>query len=51
MNLTISILSGTINVVKVVSVVVSMAGVAMTTIGKTWTADESQSSISKYVFA
>ncbi|KAK2644888.1 hypothetical protein Ddye_020083 [Dipteronia dyeriana] len=36
-----------VNAVKVVSVVVSVAGVAMTTLGKTWAADESQSSISK----
>ncbi|KAK1550259.1 hypothetical protein Q3G72_016264 [Acer saccharum] len=36
-----------VNAVKVVSVVVSMAGVAMTTLGKTWAADESQSSTSK----
>lgn len=53
--LLISVLMGEeeINVVKVVSVVVSIAGVAMTTIGKTWIADESQSSssISKYVSA
>ncbi|KAL7239656.1 hypothetical protein ACSBR2_005531 [Camellia fascicularis] len=31
-----------INVVKVVSVVVSMAGVAMTTLGKTWSTDQSR---------
>lgn len=33
----------TLNVAKVVSVFISMAGVAMTTLGKTWAADESQS--------
>ncbi|KAH9799005.1 EamA domain-containing protein [Citrus sinensis] len=32
----------TLNVAKVVAVLVSMAGVAMTTLGKTWAADESQ---------
>lgn len=31
-----------LNVSKVVAVFVSMAGVAMTTLGKTWAADESQ---------
>ncbi|XP_027332844.1 uncharacterized transporter C405.03c-like [Abrus precatorius] len=36
----------TLNVAKVVAVLVSMAGVAMTTIGKTWAADETQSSAS-----
>ncbi|XP_028799075.1 uncharacterized vacuolar membrane protein YML018C isoform X2 [Neltuma alba] len=33
-----------LNVAKVVSVFISMAGVAMTTMGKTWATDESQSS-------
>ncbi|CAK8569996.1 unnamed protein product [Lathyrus sativus] len=32
----------TLNVSKVVAVLVSMAGVAMTTLGKTWAADDSQ---------
>ncbi|CAJ1973695.1 unnamed protein product [Sphenostylis stenocarpa] len=32
----------TLNVAKVVAVLVSMAGVVMTTMGKTWAADESQ---------
>ncbi|KAA8535173.1 hypothetical protein F0562_030176 [Nyssa sinensis] len=36
----------TINIGKVVSVCVTMAGVAMTTVGKTWTTDDSQSSAS-----
>jgi solute carrier family 35 protein F5 len=36
----------TINVSKVVAVLVSMAGVAMTTLGKTWAADDSQLSAS-----
>lgn len=31
-----------LNVTKVVAVLVSMAGVVMTTLGKTWAADESQ---------
>jgi len=31
-----------LNVAKVVAVLVSMAGVVMTTMGKTWAADESQ---------
>ncbi|KAJ8768149.1 hypothetical protein K2173_021089 [Erythroxylum novogranatense] len=35
-----------INIVKVISVIVSMAGVAMTTIGKTWSADSQHSSSS-----
>ncbi|KAJ4707852.1 EamA-like transporter family [Melia azedarach] len=35
-----------LNVAKVVAVFVSMAGVAMTTLGKTWAADESQLSAS-----
>lgn len=33
---------------KVVAVFVSMAGVAMTTLGKTWASDESQLSPSGY---
>lgn len=32
----------TLNLSKVVAVFVSMAGVVMTTLGKTWAADESQ---------
>ncbi|XWS17089.1 hypothetical protein CRYUN_Cryun33cG0037900 [Craigia yunnanensis] len=36
-----------INTVKVVSVVISIAGVAMTTLGKTWAADESKSGTNK----
>uniref|UniRef100_A0A5B7C3X8 EamA domain-containing protein n=1 Tax=Davidia involucrata TaxID=16924 RepID=A0A5B7C3X8_DAVIN len=36
----------TISIGKVVSVCVTMAGVAMTTVGRTWTTDESQSSAS-----
>ncbi|XP_021277040.1 uncharacterized vacuolar membrane protein YML018C-like isoform X2 [Herrania umbratica] len=36
-----------ISTVKVVSVVISIAGVAMTTLGKTWAADESKSGINK----
>nr|XP_027189841.1 uncharacterized vacuolar membrane protein YML018C isoform X2 [Cicer arietinum] len=36
----------TLNVSKVVAVLVSMAGVAMTTLGKTWAADDSQFSAS-----
>ncbi|GAU43984.1 hypothetical protein TSUD_135430 [Trifolium subterraneum] len=36
----------TVNVSKVVAVLVSMAGVAMTTLGKTWAADDSQLSAS-----
>ncbi|KAJ9184049.1 hypothetical protein P3X46_007831 [Hevea brasiliensis] len=36
----------TLNAAKVVAVLVSMAGVAMTTLGKTWAADESQLSAS-----
>lgn len=35
-----------LNIAKVVAVFVSMAGVAMTTLGKTWAADESQLSAS-----
>ncbi|KAJ8753271.1 hypothetical protein K2173_017893 [Erythroxylum novogranatense] len=35
-----------INIVKVISVIVSMAGVGMTTVGKTWSADKSHSSSS-----
>ncbi|PRQ26706.1 putative EamA domain-containing protein [Rosa chinensis] len=35
-----------LNIAKVVAVFVSMAGVAMTTMGKTWATDESQSSAS-----
>ncbi|KAL5850588.1 hypothetical protein ACOSQ4_008601 [Xanthoceras sorbifolium] len=35
-----------VNAVKVISVVISMAGVAMTTLGNTWAANESQSSTS-----
>lgn len=35
----------TLNVPKVVAVLVSMAGVAMTTLGKTWAADDSQFSV------
>lgn len=35
-----------LNVAKVVAVFVSMAGVAMTTLGKTWATDESQLNIS-----
>lgn len=31
-----------LNIAKVVAVFVSMAGVAMTTLGKTWASDESQ---------
>ncbi|XP_061368069.1 uncharacterized vacuolar membrane protein YML018C-like [Gastrolobium bilobum] len=30
----------TVNIIKVVAVLISMAGVAMTTVGKTWAADE-----------
>ncbi|GFY80885.1 EamA-like transporter family [Actinidia rufa] len=37
----------TVNIAKVVSVFVTMAGVAMTTLGKTWASDESQSSTAK----
>lgn len=49
--LLISVLLGedNFNVVKVISVVVSMAGVVMTTLGETWAADGFQSSISKYI--
>ena len=36
----------TLNVSKVIAVLVSMAGVAMTTLGKTWAADDSQLSTS-----
>ncbi|XP_022732011.1 uncharacterized transporter C405.03c-like isoform X2 [Durio zibethinus] len=36
-----------INTVKVVSVIISIAGVAMTTLGKTWAADESKSGTNK----
>ncbi|KAK7320676.1 hypothetical protein VNO77_30374 [Canavalia gladiata] len=36
----------TINVAKVVAVLVSMTGVVMTTLGKTWAADDSQSNSS-----
>ncbi|GAV85986.1 EamA domain-containing protein [Cephalotus follicularis] len=36
-----------INVVKVISVAVSVAGVAMTTLGNTWAADKSQPGISE----
>ncbi|XP_022755195.1 uncharacterized vacuolar membrane protein YML018C-like [Durio zibethinus] len=36
-----------INAMKVVSVVISIAGVAMTTLGKTWAADESKSVANK----
>ncbi|XVF88297.1 hypothetical protein PTKIN_Ptkin19aG0038600 [Pterospermum kingtungense] len=36
-----------INTVKVVSVVINLAGVAMTTLGKTWAADESKSGTNK----
>lgn len=32
----------TLNISKVVAVLVSMTGVAMTTLGKTWAADDSQ---------
>lgn len=35
-----------LNVSKVVAVLVSMAGVAMTTLGKTWATDDSQFSAS-----
>ncbi|PIN24020.1 putative membrane protein [Handroanthus impetiginosus] len=35
-----------LNIAKIVAVFVSMAGVAMTTLGKTWAADESQLDIS-----
>ena len=35
--------------VKVVAVFVSMAGVIMTTLGKTWATDESQLTASEYV--
>lgn len=38
-----------INVVNLVSVFVSMAGVAMTACGKTWATDESESTTSSYV--
>lgn len=38
----------TVNVVKVVAVFISMAGVAMTTVGKTWASDE-MLSVSEYV--
>lgn len=37
--------------VKVISVLVSIAGVAMTIVGKTWTAGGSQSSTAKYVLS
>jgi len=36
----------TLNISKVVAVLVSMTGVAMTTLGKTWAADDSQFSAS-----
>lgn len=36
----------TLNIAKVVAVFVSMAGVAMTTLGKTWATDDSQLSSS-----
>ena len=39
-----------INTMKVVSVIISIAGVAMTTLGKTWAADESKSVSNKYCF-
>lgn len=39
-----------INVAKVVAVFVSLAGVIMTTLGKTWAADESELNSSLYVF-
>ncbi|KAK6236142.1 hypothetical protein SCA6_011479 [Theobroma cacao] len=39
-----------ISTVKVVSVVISIAGVAMTTLGNTWAADEPKSGINKYCF-
>ena len=38
----------TVNVAKVVAVFISMAGVAMTTVGKTWASDE-MLSVSEYV--
>ena len=38
-----------LTIVNVVAVIVSMAGVAMTTVGKTWAQDEPQSSSSGYV--
>ena len=38
-----------LNMVKVVAVFVSMAGVVMTTLGKTWASDESQLTASEYV--
>ncbi|XP_057494930.1 uncharacterized vacuolar membrane protein YML018C-like [Actinidia eriantha] len=37
----------TVNIAKIVSVFVTMAGVAMTTLGKTWASDESQPSTAK----
>lgn len=36
-----------LNMAKVVAVFVSMAGVVMTTLGKTWAADDSQASSSR----
>ncbi|RZR88842.1 hypothetical protein BHM03_00016483, partial [Ensete ventricosum] len=38
-----------LNMAKVVAVSVSMAGVVMTTLGKTWAADESQMSNARYI--
>ncbi|KAB5513886.1 hypothetical protein DKX38_027792 [Salix brachista] len=38
-----------LNAAKVIAVLVSMAGVAMTTLGKTWAADDSQLSASVYL--
>ncbi|RWW19776.1 hypothetical protein GW17_00016139, partial [Ensete ventricosum] len=38
-----------LNMAKVVAVFVSMAGVVMTTLGKTWAADESQMSNARYI--
>lgn len=38
----------TLNMAKVVAVFVSMAGVVMTTLGKTWATDESQISSTRY---
>ena len=38
-----------LNMAKVVAVFVSMAGVVMTTLGKTWAADESQMSTARYI--
>jgi len=40
-----------LNMAKVVAVFVSMAGVIMTALGKTWASDESEMSTSRYLFS